>query len=219
MKSLEESQYHCFGRIMEREEIVNRIVDLEYEMFDATNNVGGRASCQDNRPTFEIMRRAQFSAWDEATLNSYLADIETEKSKKGNLVTLKYAYMMKYTDPEKYKEFENVLPKISAKKEELVDELIKINNAWGIEFSGQYPNVASRGRRNTKEEERGMYPSVETYARGEMLTYSEETLTHLLNLYKDEFAKGDNLRTKTVETEMKMYGYESLDDVEASLAK
>ena len=35
-----------------------RIIQLEWEMFSAVSNIGGQASCQQDRGTFEVMRRS-----------------------------------------------------------------------------------------------------------------------------------------------------------------
>jgi len=48
---------------MERKELTNCILELEWDMFTNVTNVGGRASCQDDRKTFIIMRKAQAHIW------------------------------------------------------------------------------------------------------------------------------------------------------------
>ena len=44
---------------MEKEELVNAIVQLEWEAFDKVDNLGGRAGCQNDGETFSIMRKSQ----------------------------------------------------------------------------------------------------------------------------------------------------------------
>ena len=41
------------------------ILDIEWEMFSTTQNEGGKASCQEDREQFALMRTAQFTVWDE----------------------------------------------------------------------------------------------------------------------------------------------------------
>lgn len=38
--------------------VIEKIIELEWNQFQAVHNEGGRASCQDDRETFDIMRGA-----------------------------------------------------------------------------------------------------------------------------------------------------------------
>ena len=40
-------------------ELIQRLVALEWEFFQATRNEGGRAPCQDDRETFWVVRTGQ----------------------------------------------------------------------------------------------------------------------------------------------------------------
>lgn len=44
-------------------------------MFNMVNGED-RANCQEDKTTFEAMRRAQFSAWSEQAAEGYLHDLE-----------------------------------------------------------------------------------------------------------------------------------------------
>jgi molybdopterin-guanine dinucleotide biosynthesis protein len=46
-----------------KKELINKIVAKEWEMFQNVTNQGGRASCQENPDTFEIMRSSQWETW------------------------------------------------------------------------------------------------------------------------------------------------------------
>ena len=48
-----------------KEDLIEKIIAEEWKQFDQVNNEGGRASCQDNWPTFHIMRKSQFDNWNE----------------------------------------------------------------------------------------------------------------------------------------------------------
>ena len=51
-----------------KDELINQIISEEYRMFSEVQNIGGRASCQDDYDTFYIMRCAQHSIFAENTL-------------------------------------------------------------------------------------------------------------------------------------------------------
>ena len=57
---------------MDKKALIDAILEKEWPMF---HNVNGeeRASCQNDYPVFEIMRRAQYDAWSPEALEAYLA--------------------------------------------------------------------------------------------------------------------------------------------------
>ena len=83
---------------MDKQEIIARILDKEFIMFHAVNGDGEKADCQNDRKTFEMMRGAQFSAWNEETCRSYLEDVEQAEREGRNICAEKYIHMMKSTD-------------------------------------------------------------------------------------------------------------------------
>ena len=48
--------------------VIEKIIELEWNQFQAVHNEGGRASCQDDRETFDIMRGSQFADWPQNLL-------------------------------------------------------------------------------------------------------------------------------------------------------
>ena len=160
---------------MNRAELTRDILDREWNMFQQVQNVGGRACCQDNEETFRLMRGAQFSAWNEEMLVSYRNDLIRAGETGENLLSEKYGYMMKSTYPDEYEQIQDLLPPISAEKEKLVEQILAIEIRQTKTFRDMYPNLGKCGRPLTSTEDAGG-ASVETYTRGELLTYSEETL-------------------------------------------
>jgi hypothetical protein len=80
-------------------ESIDKIISIEWEMFTSVNEGQARASCQDDRRTFEGMRAAQFHAWQASAVESYLEDLGAAESAGRNLVEEKYIHMMKTTEP------------------------------------------------------------------------------------------------------------------------
>ena len=79
--------------------LTDRIIEKEFSMFTTVNQGHDRADCQDDKETFTIMRKSQFSAYDILTLESYLQDLLAAEAGHRNLVTEKYAWMMAKTAP------------------------------------------------------------------------------------------------------------------------
>lgn len=197
--------------------LIENIIDIEWEMFYSTQNVGGQASCQQDKTKFVAMRKAQFLGWDMESLGCYFADLQQAESVGENLVTLKYAYMMKSTDPMGYKAIEERLPRISSEKEKIVDELVGITVAWCEKFALRYPKIASMGRALRSSEDSLFSTSVETYSRGELSSYGMSTLLALKKHYESLEEKGINLHEQTVEREMLLVGAGSLAEIEKRL--
>ena len=83
-----------------KKKLIDEIVRREWEMFQNVNNEGGRASCQDDWPTFHVMREAQYAPWPQDLLSRFLLDLVNAKLEGRNLVMEKYAYMMEFTEPD-----------------------------------------------------------------------------------------------------------------------
>jgi len=201
-------------------ELFNKIIKIEWEMFSSTQNIGGQASCQQDPVGFEIMRYAQFSAWDIESMELYLSDLESAAAEGRNLLTLKYAYMMESTDPVYYESIKSSLPPVEGEKKALVESLTAQTILWCRDFAGRWPHVASAGRPIEKSSDKLFTTSVETYSRGEFSSYGVDTLRSLLRHYEHMAAKGENLHEKVVAEEMRlMIGVESLEQAEALISR
>ncbi len=194
-------------------DIVNKIVEIEWNMFQKVNNKGGRASCQDNFNTFEIMRSSQYKAWSLELLESYLADLNNALNTNRNLITEKYARMMKHTHFLEYSELKNSLPPISSEREILVKTICELYKEQDDIYSKNYPKLRSTGRpiEPTKT------ATVDIYFEGEILTYSLKTLTIFKEYLEQLKANNENLPIKINDFMAKAYGYSSIDDAEAKL--
>ena len=202
------------------EDIIESIIQMEWEFFDKVENEGGRASCQDNWETFSKMRRSQYMAWPEPLIESWKSDLVRANEEGRNPLTEKYGYMMCISDPEGNEETALRLPPVSPEKidtaRRIVDRLIPQNEV----FRAKYPRVSGRGRPlRTSEEPAAGWTSIETYELGELWTYSQKTL-ELFEANLDAFEKeGKSYPETVVENGLKLRGFKSLEEAEAILAR
>ena len=199
---------------MENTEIMDKIVSIEWDMFTSVNDGEERASCQEDRATFEGMRKAQFSAWPPDATASYLDDLEKARLGGRNLIEEKYIHMMKTTEPTQY---DALLHRIVSPPDdtalalarEISDKLLEQTR---ILFE-EYPYVSGRGRPLYSALDYAAV-SVETYQYSELLTYSAKTLAalkaHVDSLEKD----GVSLARVILENTVFFYGYKSLEAAE-----
>ena len=195
---------------MEKEKIIEEILEKEWKYFSNLNNIGGRADCQDNREDFIIMRKSQWETFNEETLLSYLEDLNS----KNNPLFQKYAQMMKYNSPEEYEKIKDILEKASDEKTDLVNKIMFIYMEWEKEFFERYPIFSSMGRPLYSSEDDNIETSIETYLRGELLSYSEKTLKLYLDYVTDNKEKNINLAIKNMDNLARMQGFNDSNDVE-----
>ena len=201
-------------KMEEREALIDEVIEREWEQFQYVQNGGGRASCQDDHETFVIMRKSQFMNWTQELLESYRQDLIEAEAAHWNLLTEKYARMMESTAPERYAELADILPKRSKERIQMQEEMIAQQIRWEEDFAAKFPGVASTGRVIHTSEDTPWDTSIETYARGEISTYSDRTVGLLKKLYDQMAADHENLSEKTLRNMTALYGYESLEEAE-----
>jgi hypothetical protein len=200
-----------------REDLVSGIVEIEWKMFQNVPNIGGRAFCQDDFKTFQIMRSSQVASWSEETLESYLDDLRTAESSGKNLLTEKYARMMASTSPSEYAQIEHLLAPIDPEAIELIKQISSIVLGWEKELLEKYPNILRKGRPLFSSEDSPMVTSLETYLKGELETYSLRTLQlHLANMRRQR-SENINGSAITLLDMMKRYGFNSLEEANQKL--
>lgn len=198
---------------------VRKVLDLEWEMFQAVRSLDGPAPCQQDRRTFEIMRRSQLLSWDQATAESYLSDLRRARAAGRNLMTEKYARMMESTSPCACRGMGAVLPQIDAPTARLVERLSALSVRWMEEAAAKYPLLTARGRPIHAYEDSAFSTSFETYNRAELATYSLETLRLLENHYLGFAAEGVNPAEVILGHTTAEYGFASSEQAEAALRK
>ncbi len=196
---------------MEKQSLIADVVDREWQMFQNTVNIGGRAGCQDDRTTFQIMRESQWKSLPKTVVESYRNDLISAEKIGRNLVAEKYARMMEYTSPAEYAQIRDLLPSLSSTVMLLAEQIAALYVKMDQEAAIRYPKFRSLGRPTSAD---GTMTSSRTYLWGELLTYSEETLLYYLNALAED---ADNLVIRILEQTARSYGYPSLDEAEKSL--
>ena len=163
--------------------LIEDIIHHEWQFFTTTINKGRRAPCQDQKGNFLASRRSYWNMYSNVVLKSYLEDLKWALIHKQNLVTLKYAYMMKYTDPNEYIELKTLLPEITKKKSSLIKSIMQIYMTWESEIAHNHPSLDNHNRPLYQSEDTKISTSVETYMTGERTSYSEETLMRILSYF------------------------------------
>lgn len=201
-----------------KEDLLDEIIEIEWQMFRNVANVGGKALCQEDPATFKVMRFSQGMSWSEAALDSYLQDLKEAEANGRNLLTEKYARMMQSTAPSEYAQIVHLLPPLPPEVFPLIDNIVGIVLQWQEELVERFPYVLGRGRPVRASEDSPFATSFETYLRGELATYSRRTLKlHYDNVLEQ---KTGNINGSEIALEhtVKQYGYRSLKEANEKLA-
>ena len=81
--------------------------------------------------------------------------------------------------PEEFAQIKQFLPEVAPEVRVKIDEIVDINLDWQKEAEEKYPNLRAKGRPLTSKEDSVYQTSFETYLRGELMTYSAETVFKL----------------------------------------
>ncbi len=193
-----------------KEELIAKLIDMEWQMFTAVHNTAHRALCQDDQKTFVIMRMSQFMAWDIDTLCHYYGDVYDAFVHEHNIMTDKYGYMMAYTYPAEYECIKDELPAISMKKRQFIIQILRQQLHWLTETATSYPNILRNGRPIRQSQALNGAVSFEVYAKCELMTYSFDTLTALWAHMQHLKSQGRNLNEEILTYTAKLYGFTSI---------
>ena len=150
-------------------------------------------------------------------LESYRQDLTAAEEQGRNLLTEKYAFMMKSTSPSEYEKIEQFLPALSAELISVVEKIISAVLAWEEEIKRKYPHIAGKSRPIYSSQDSPQVTSIETYLRGELSTYSLNTLNLYLKNIQDQQNAQVNGSEITLKYMMKCYGFKNLEDAEKVL--
>ncbi len=188
-----------------KEELIQEILEMELGMFLSVS-AQEPVSCQQDPEGFRMTRAAQFSVWSEQTLTSYREDLKKAVEEGRNLMTLKYARM------------DNLIPKLhdDILLENLIDQIVAIQVRWQKEMMAKYPYLMKRGRPLDEGEEGLQTTSFLNYLRGELETYSADTLAHLYRDVTESQTNAQNMTQAIYENMVKSHGYASIEEAEAA---
>lgn len=128
------------------QEVLQKILKLEWDFFDEVKGLNGRAVCQDDSYMFIVMRLAQHLLFSKETRLSILKDYESMQIEGINPIEGKYARMMKYTDGELYEKILSMIPNVSSIKRQKIMDLIKLFEKSLEEIKGELPNTIRNSR-------------------------------------------------------------------------
>lgn len=185
----------------EKDVLIDNILEIELRMFLSVPS-RERAACQDHPEEFKRNRRAQFSTWSADTLGSYLNDLLLCQKYEKNIMTLKYGRM------------EGILPRIN--EDPLIDRIADVQVKWQGEMFDRYPKIMGRARALDSSGDTPAHTSFETYLRGELETYSHETLRLLYEDVKRFLARNANMNEALYAHLVKSLGYGSLAEAESA---
>ncbi len=193
---------------MEKEKLITQILEIELDMFVSVRS-RYPVACQEDPEGFRVMRSAQFVAWSEETLQSYLSDLKNAVDDGRNLMTLKYARM------------ENLIPPLheNPQIDNMLNEIVGVQMAWQKEMFAKYPALMSRGRPLTDSEKQAADTSFKTYLRCELETYSLMTLTHHFRDIMVKRSADENMTEEIYVHMVSELGYSDLEEAEAAAGK
>jgi len=186
----------------EKDNIIEAILEIELQMF-LTVNPMQTSGCQEYPESFKLHRRAQFARWSLESLASYLDDLHQAQEHGDNLMRRKYARM------------QGLLPPAAGCP--VLEEIVRLKMDWQRAMFRTYPAVMSGARPLTDESAQAQMTSFETYARGELETYSERTLGLLHRDLLAMQARGESLSEMVYDYLVRASGYASLEEAERKL--
>ncbi len=193
--------------------MIDQILEKEWKFFQSVQHVDGRAPCQDDHDTFYKQRYAQFQVYSDSLLASYYQDLCDYEEAMINPIMLKYAYMMKETEPEYYYSIEKYLLDVSDKLP-LVNEIVQLSVTMRDEFDELHPQYAKRLRVSKSSSDLIDDISFETYLRCELLTYSFRSLIEYGHMIVECIHNHKNLIEMIQYNTIKNYGYDSFEQIE-----
>ena len=137
---------------MDMQTMIEAIIEIEWEMFQHTENIGGRTSCQDDFETFYIMRGSQYANWTDEMRECWLNFLKQSQAEGRNLVAEKYGRMMQFTNLHHYnKHIKPFVPAVPQSHYNMINTIVEAQIGWEKDFAAKYPKLSMAGRPVTSE--------------------------------------------------------------------
>lgn len=199
---------------MDRTTMIDRLCQLEWQMFSQVRNNGGPASCQQDEGFFKKMRACQFKAWSDDMLARYRDDLAAAAACGRNLPMEKYAWMMESTHPDEFAAISDSLPPLSQEQRDCIAAIVATMLDWEAAVDRAYPHMRAGGRPLRKQQDTPWATSFETYLEGELKSYSLPTLRSYLAHVQELQRNGGNMALEVAEHTARAYGFASLAAME-----
>ena len=195
---------------MQRNEIMQRIIDLETEMFMSVN--AEEAVPANTIPAFKEMRRMTYSVLSDKTVALWLQDLETAKKDGRNIMAEKQAVLSSGTADydvmtEKYALIGDQIPTLQDNLQ--IERIVDIEEKWMNELAFKYPHAVKRERANAE--------LFRKYALCELQTWSPAAVNSYFEDIKKAMEEGRNLAEERYDNLYQNIGKGRLRDVEDSL--
>ena len=159
--------------------VINEIIALELKMFQAVNNLGGKADCQNQPEAFRTMRHIVYGVLSPQVLAAWLSDLRDAERAGRNVMTEKYALMCGSIE----------MPEIS----QAIKSIISCELAWLQTAVKEHPDYFD-----------GTDEDFCRYLLCELLMYSETTLHAYAQCIAEAQAAGRNMVMERLENIKKL---------------
>lgn len=185
--------------LKKKKRLISAILDIELAMFLDVPSTD-QCKCKEEPNGLRIHRKAQFMTWSINTLGSYLHDLETARHAGLNLMYQKYAIM-------------NLKMK-GRSGDHILERILDLQLEWQRAVMEKYPNIMRLARPLSSSADTDDCTSFETYLRGELETYSQNTLKFLYEDMIIKYDQGINMSEEIYSFLAIDMGYSSLQEAE-----
>lgn len=194
------------------ERTVQEILAVEEALSEKVRSCGVQAGCQEN--AFSALRPGLLRAWTPEVLESCRGDLLSARTEGRNLLCEQLAYRLTCLDPEKYAAIKKGLPAVSMEKLWLTDLICADSLSWLEALRGRYPHLT--GRLLHRDWDAAF---LDACLRGELLSYSVETLRCYAALVDRLHKNGVNLWARAMENTVMQEGFPNLESAECRWRK
>lgn len=197
-------------------QIIEDIIALEWDLSNQMDYTVKKEPCLYDKSVFTTNRMNWLSAWNQELQESYYLDLCTAQFEGRNPINEKYRYMFEQMNFEEGKE---LLPEYSMEKLFLIDWISENLVEWQENLAQKYPRLVGNKKMIRRNLENRKQKTFETYMRGELATFSEETLRVYAAYIEQLQKRGLNLNQMIFQNVVAVYGCQTLEEAEWFLTR